>query len=107
MLVGREPIRLELSPRVAVAPVPELHLRVWVEPDDQNRLLVVTGVSDDFYRSSWESLDGAQARRVRDLWWKSFPCGFYAFRASTFDQAGHLRQSAMEQAEFCPQREGL
>lgn len=102
-----EPVRLELSQKVSATSVSELHLRVWIEPDDQNRLLVVTGTSDEFYRSSSESLDGAQARRVREIWWRSMPCGVYGFRAATFDQAGNMNHSATERAEFCPQREGL
>lgn len=105
MLLGRDPVRLEVSPKVSVRPVPELHLRVWVEAEDQNRLLVVTGASRDFFRSSSESLDGADARRVRDLWWRSIPCGTYDFRAATFDQGGNLNHQTSERAEFCPQRE--
>jgi len=97
-----DPIKLEVAPRVSVGPT-DVHLRVWVEPDDQNRSLVVTGSSDNYSRSSAESLDGERARRVRDIWWTRVPCGEYGFIAAVFDQAGRTRHQVAEQAVFCPQ----
>ena len=97
-----EPIRMEVSPRVSVQPT-DVHLRVWIEPDDQNRSLVVTASSENFYRSTAESLDGVNARRVRDIWWSRVPCGEYGFLAAVFDQAGKTRHQVSESAVFCPQ----
>src|SRR5262245_33865749 len=100
-------LRLDVSPRVSVGPVSELHLRVRLTPSDVIRQLVVTGISDTFARSSAVSLDGEKARRVHDFWWTSIPCGAYGFSAATYDQGGHVLEQTTERATFCSQYEGL
>jgi len=56
----------------------DLSVVVRVEPDDRNRDLVVLVDSGDYMRSSSEQLDGADAARTHQFWFKHLPEGRYA-----------------------------
>ena len=52
-----------------------IRLRVSVEPDAANLVLIVGALSDGFERVSDEQLDGARSRRTRWIEWPAVPAG--------------------------------
>jgi hypothetical protein len=75
-LDGREPLRMRVSPAVAMAPG-FLTVRVSVEAAAENRSLQVVAESPDFYRSSQIELDGAQAAPLAVFEFRNLPSGLY------------------------------
>jgi hypothetical protein len=75
-LDGREPIRMRVSPMVAMAPG-FLTVRVNIEAAAENRTLQVVAESPDFYRSSQIQLNGAQAAPIAVFEFRNLPSGFY------------------------------
>jgi hypothetical protein len=75
-LDGREPLRMRVSPAVAMAPG-FLTVRVNVEAAAENRLLQVVAESPDFYRSSEIQLNGAQAAPLAVFEFRNLPSGLY------------------------------
>src|SRR3954454_17248166 len=73
-------LQLRLSGR-ALPVAADLSVVVRVEPDDRNRDLVVMVDSGDYMRSSSEQLDGADAARAHQFWFKHLPEGQYALVA--------------------------
>lgn len=73
---GREPLRMRVSPAVAMAPG-FLTVRVSVEAAAENRSLQVVAESPDFYRSSEIQLDGAQAAPLAVFEFRNLPSGLY------------------------------
>lgn len=80
---------LSEPPRVAVriegglirfAPA-DIRLRVTVEPNEANRLLVVEADGELFYRSSDEDLTG-ESPRTRWIWYRALPAGSYTVTAT-------------------------
>jgi hypothetical protein len=59
----------------------DLSVVVRVEPDEENRELTVFVDSADYFRSSMEPLDGADAARAHQFRFKSLPAGQYALVA--------------------------
>ncbi len=60
----------------------ELHATVRVDPRDENRLLRITLDGPLYYASTDVQLDGAEAARVHDMWWRFLPPGEYAVTAT-------------------------
>jgi hypothetical protein len=54
---------------------------VWVEPHEENRELTVFVDSPDYFRSSMEPLEGADAARTHQFHFKSLPAGQYSLVA--------------------------
>jgi hypothetical protein len=75
-LDGSEPLRMRVSPLVAMAPG-FLTVRVSVEAAAENRILQVVAESPDFYRSSQIQLDGAQAAPIAVFEFRNLPSGLY------------------------------
>jgi hypothetical protein len=75
-LDGREPLRMWVSPAVAMAPG-FLTVRVNVEAAAENRMLQVVAESPDFYRSSQIQLDGAHAAPIAVFEFRNLPSGLY------------------------------
>src|SRR5215470_15329615 len=82
-----EPITMRVSPAVAFAPA-NLVVRATIESDAQNRAVVVTADSADFYRSSELPLDGDQAPRTNTFEFRSLPPGNYEVRATLVGASG-------------------
>jgi hypothetical protein len=59
----------------------DLSVVVRVEPDEENRELTVFVDSGDYFRSSMEPLDGADAARAHQFSFKSLPAGQYSLVA--------------------------
>ena len=58
-----------------------VHVTVAVEPDAQNRVLRIEADSDQIFRASDISLDGADERRIHTILFKNLPAGHYTLRA--------------------------
>jgi hypothetical protein len=61
---------------------------VKVAPHAENRLLVVTLDSGDYFRSSSITLDGDRAAAHHPFSWKALPAGDYGLRAEVIDARG-------------------
>jgi len=85
-----EPITMRVSPAVAFAPA-NLVVRATIESDSQNRAVVVTADSADFYRASEVQLDGEQAPRTNTFEFHSLPQGSYEVRATLIGASGRPR----------------
>lgn len=71
-----EGLMLQVSPGVAVAPA-NVFVRARVDRDADNRGLEVAAESQEFYRSSYISLDGDKAPSVTEMAFKGLPGGQY------------------------------
>lgn len=58
-----------------------IRITVAVEPDAQNRTLVVQADGDHLFRSSQVALDGENGQRVHTVEFKNLPAGYYIVRA--------------------------
>jgi hypothetical protein len=56
-------------------------LTIAVEPDRNNRALLVAADSDRLFRSSEVALDGENSQRLHTLEFKNLPAGQYVLRA--------------------------
>ena len=59
----------------------DLSVVVRVEPEEENRELTVFVDSGDYFRSSMEQLEGADAARAHQFRFKSLPAGQYSLVA--------------------------
>jgi hypothetical protein len=85
-----EPITMRVSPAVAFAPA-NLVVRATIESDAQNRAVIVSADSADFYRASELTLDGDQAPRTNTFEFRSLPPGTYEVRATLIGASGRPR----------------
>jgi len=69
-------LQLRLSGRVLPVAA-DLSVVVRIEPDDQNRDLTVLIDSGEYMRSSSDQLEGADAARTHQFWFKHLPPGEY------------------------------
>ena len=92
---GGEQLRIAVSPAHSFAPS-TLHVRVSLEPNDQNRRVTVIADSADFYRSSEVQLDGEQAPKTTTIEFRGVPGGSYQVYSVVQDQSGHTRASASQ-----------
>jgi hypothetical protein len=74
------PIRVRLNAKIAQAPA-TVNGKVIIERHPANRWLVVLLESENYSLRSDRQLDGKEATRVYDSWWKALPCGHYEVRA--------------------------
>jgi hypothetical protein len=82
-----ERLRIAVSPKFSHAPS-QLHVRVRLERNADNRLLVITADSQDFYRRSDVQLDGDASPAAFDLDFPGLPGGTYEVRAALIDNTG-------------------
>lgn len=73
-----ESLTLQVSPGVAMAPA-NVHVRARVNRDADNRALEIAAESDEFFRSSYISLDGDKAPTLTEISFKGLPGGQYQF----------------------------
>lgn len=91
-----EPITMRVSPAVAFAPA-NLIVRATIEADSQNRAVIVTADSPDFYRASEMPLNGDQAPRTNIFEFRSLPPGSYEVRAILVGSSGRPRGTVRQQ----------
>ena len=69
-------LKIDVSPRISAAPA-VVRIRAIVPPSAENRGLKIVADSGDYFRSSFVSLDGADAASVTDTSFKNLPGGEY------------------------------
>ena len=89
-------VRIAVSPAFSNAPS-RLHVRVRLERNADNRMLVITADSEDFYRSSEVQLDGDESPATIELDFPEVPGGTYEVRAALIDNTG--KECAASHAE--------
>jgi len=75
-----QPLTLAPLPAHAFAPA-AVRIRARVEPNADNRVLTIVADGPDFYRRSDVPLDGEEAPRTFELWFKDLPAGDYEVSA--------------------------
>jgi hypothetical protein len=75
-ITASEPLVLQVSPSVSMAPA-NVRVRARIEKNADNRGIEVAAESDDFYRSSYVSLDGDRAPFITEIAFKGLPGGDY------------------------------
>ena len=73
-----------------------VHVTVAVEPDAQNRILRIEADSNQMFRASDISLDGADEKRIHTIQFKNLPAGHYTLRAEVRSSTA-VRGSARQQ----------
>ena len=81
-------LRIEVSPRISQAPA-EVRIRAIVPPSAQNRGLRIVADSGEFFRSSYLTLDGADAAPITETSFKNLPGGEYEVSVTLVDSQGH------------------
>ena len=90
------PIRLQVTPLIAGAPV-DVKLKIFIEPHPDNRRLDFVLEGERYSRSSSEMLEGEAARKVFDVIYKRVPCGNYIAAAQVV-RADGTTHAAVSQA---------
>jgi hypothetical protein len=80
-------LRIEVSPRISQAPA-QVRIRAIVTPSAENRGLRIVADSGDFFRSSYLTLDGADAAPVTETSFKNLPGGEYEVVVTLVDAQG-------------------
>jgi hypothetical protein len=75
-----QPLTLATAPAHSFAPA-TVRIRVRVEPNADNRVLTIVADGPDFYRRSDVPLEGDEAPRTFELWFKDVPAGNYEVSA--------------------------
>ena len=92
-----QPLTLALSPVHAFAPA-TVRIRARIEPNVENRLLTIVADGPNFYRSSEMQLDGEEAPKTVELWFREVPAGDYevsAILTTTSDRRRVTARSSM------------
>jgi hypothetical protein len=71
-----------------------VRIRARIEPNPDNRRITVVADGAAFYRSSEMQLDGEQAPKVIELWFRDVPGGDYEIYAILTDSVGRQRAVA-------------
>jgi hypothetical protein len=80
---------VEVTVRPAVTSAPGyVNIVARVEPDEENRALVIAADSGDFYRSSYVQLDGKDAARMYPLALTGIPAGEYKITVELLSSTG-------------------
>jgi hypothetical protein len=88
-----ERLNVRVSPRVSYAPA-DLFIYVSVEHRAEDRILRVSAISEDFYRSSEKQLDGENNARVTIFNFRQLPSGSYDIEADLIGANGRATQVA-------------
>ena len=86
-------VTLTLSPAHAFAPA-TVRIRARIEPNADNRVLTIVADGPNFYRSSDVPLDGEEAPRTVELWFKDVPAGDYEVSANLTTTSDRQRVTA-------------
>ena len=88
-----QPLTLALSPVHSFAPA-TVRIRARIEPNADNRLLTIVADGPNFYRSSEMQLDGEEAPKTVELWFREVPAGDYEVSAIVTTTSGRPRVTA-------------
>lgn len=92
---ARDSVAVRVTPSVSMAPA-TIRVVVTVEPDANNRELVVQADSGLFFTSSTVQLDGDKASRLQSFVLKELPAGSYTINAQVVQRNGSSRQATSE-----------
>jgi hypothetical protein len=84
---GDNRLRIEVSPRISHAPA-QVRIRAIVPPHAENRGLRIVADSGDYFRSSYLTLDGADAAPITETSFKNLPGGEYEVTVALVDAQG-------------------
>jgi hypothetical protein len=84
---GDTRLRIEVVPRIAVAPA-TIRVRAIVEPNADNRSLQIAADSGDFFRSSMMDMSGADAALITETTIKDLPVGQYDVSVVLYETQG-------------------
>jgi hypothetical protein len=88
-----ERLNVRVSPKVSYAPA-DLFIYVSLENRAENRVLRVSAISEDFFRSSEKQLDGENSARVTIFNFRQLPSGSYDIEAALIGSNGRATQVA-------------
>jgi methionine-rich copper-binding protein CopC len=80
-------LKIDVSPRISAAPA-VVRIRAIVTPSAENRGLKIVADSGDYFRSSYVSLDGADAASVTVTSFKNLPGGEYDISVTLVGENG-------------------
>ena len=80
-------LMVHVTPAFAFAPA-RVRALVKIREDSRNRRLHVVIDSGGHYQSSDIQLDGADARKIQEVFWKALPSGNYTLVAVVYRAAG-------------------
>jgi len=86
-----ELLKMQVSPRVTQAPA-DIFIYIRLEPRPENRLLLVTADSSEFFRSSEVQLEGESSPRVTVFRFRQLPPGSYNIAAELIGSNGKTRE---------------
>jgi hypothetical protein len=96
-----ECLSLKVSPRQALAPV-NLRVSVRIEPDANNRVLMIVADSPEFFRSSQIQLEGSRAPRTFSIEYPNVPSGMYDITGILVNSLGQERAVVRQSAHVVP-----
>ena len=91
---ARDVVEIRLHGRYFIEPA-TVRILVAVEPDAENRALLIEADGDQMYRSSELTLSGASEKRLHNVEFRNLPAGYYTLRAqvrSSHDVRGSASQ---------------
>ena len=89
---ARETVSIRVSPSISMAPA-TVRVTVVVEPNADNRELVVEADSGDFFTSSTVQLDGSKSARMQAFMLKELPAGEYEIAARVIRRNGDTQKA--------------
>jgi hypothetical protein len=96
-----ECLTMKVAPKQALAPV-NLRVSVRIEPDADNRVLMIVADSPEFYRSSSIPLEGDRAPKTFTIEYPNVPGGAYAITSVLVNSLGRERAVARQTANVVP-----
>jgi len=91
---ARDVVEIRLHGRYFIEPA-TVRILIAVEPDAENRALLIEADGDQLYRSSELALTGATDKRLHSIEFRNLPAGAYTLRAqvkSSHDIRGSASQ---------------
>lgn len=83
---AQDVVELRLRGRYFSEPA-TVHITVAVQPDAENRMLVIEADGERLFRSSEVALEGKSEQRLHTVEFKNLPAGQYVIRAEVLSKA--------------------
>jgi hypothetical protein len=96
-----ECLKMKVSPQQALAPV-NLRVSVRIEPNADNRALMIVADGSEFFRSSEIPLEGDRAPRVFYVEYPNVPSGDYDVTSVLVNSMGRERATVHQTAHVVP-----